>query len=367
MQIAELRVYVATKDLAGKVWNPKIRWLEKHSVFVEVQSDDGLVGLGEAWCFDRSPEPLVAFLASEVAPRLQGLEADPDLVARLLNDTTSLSARHGIMASALSAVDIALWDLAAQARGLPLWRHLGGSRGEAPVYASGGLYGLNKTAERLADELAGYIARGFRAVKMKVGALPPEEDATRVRKVREVLGPETDLLIDGVYSLTPAGARQFWDLVSPCRIAAFQSPIPADDFDGMAALTAAGLPLMGLEAEYRPDLVRHLVERPAVAILQLALVACGGISAARRFIALAGARGLPCSLEVSSSAVAELAALHLAAAHAQVISVEMHQVHDLLFDLVPSLAAPRPPGFVRLPDAPGLGMTLPGERATRRL
>jgi L-alanine-DL-glutamate epimerase-like enolase superfamily enzyme len=367
MQIATLRIYVATKDLAGKVWNPKIRWLQKHSVFVEVVSDDGLVGLGEAWCFDRSPEPLVAFLASEVVPRIQGMEADPDLVASVLNDTTTLSARHGIMASALSAVDIALWDLGARARGLPLWRHLGGSSGEVRVYASGGLYGEGKTAERLAEELAGYVARGFRAVKMKVGALPVEEDGARVRRVRERLGSQIGLLIDGVYSYTAEGAAQLWSLLQACGIAAFQSPLPADDLDGMAKLTAAGVPVMALEAEYRPDVVQRLVQAPAVAILQLALVACGGISAARRFASLALARAVPCSLEVSSSAVAELAALHFAAAQPQAIAVEIHQVHDLLFDLVPLLAAPQAPGRILLPDTPGLGLALPEARVTRRL
>ena len=127
MKIKDLRVFVAVNDLAGKVWNPKIRWLKKHSVLVEVEREDGRRGLGECWCFDRSPEPLVTFLRHEVAPRILGLESDdPAAVAAILTDSATLGARHGIMASAASGIDIALFDLAARDAHQPLWRFLGG-------------------------------------------------------------------------------------------------------------------------------------------------------------------------------------------------------------------------------------------------
>jgi L-alanine-DL-glutamate epimerase-like enolase superfamily enzyme len=366
MKITAVRVFVATSDLGGKLWNPKIRWQAKHAVLVEVATDAGAVGVGECWCFDRAPDALVAFLATEVTPRIVGLDAlDPAAVARLLNDTTTLSARHGIMASALSGIDIALWDIAAKAQGLPLWRSLGGTEPRVPVYASGGLYGEGKTADRLAAELAGYAAQGFEQVKMKVGALSPAEDEARVRAVRRALGASRQLIVDGVYSFDAAAAAAFHARVEGCGIAAFQSPVPADDLDGMAALVAGGVPVMGLEAEYRPMVVRALLERPAVAILQLALVACGGITAARAFAGMAAAAGIPCSLEVSSTAVAQMAAFHFAAAH-RVSSVEVHMVHRMLFDLLPF-----PPGAIRggwltVPDRAGLGIDLPTDQLERR-
>jgi L-alanine-DL-glutamate epimerase-like enolase superfamily enzyme len=367
MKITAVRVFIATNDLAGKVWNPKIRWHVKHSVLLEVATDKGPVGVGECWCFDRTPDALVAFLASEVTPRIVGLDAlDPTAVARVLNDSTTLSARHGIMASALSGIDIALWDIAAKVRGLPLWRLLGGTKPVVPVYASGGLYGENKTPDRLAAELEGYVAQGYQQVKMKVGALPPDEDETRVRTVRRALGPGPGLIIDGVYSFDIDSAAAFHARVADCDIAAFQSPVPADDIDGMAALVAGSVPVMALEAEYRPMVVRALLDRPSVAILQFALVACGGISAGRTFAAMAATAGIPCSLEVSSTAIAQMTAFHFAAAHPQVASTEVHMVHQVLFDRFPF-----PPGAIRdsrltLPDQPGLGIDLPTDRLERR-
>jgi L-alanine-DL-glutamate epimerase-like enolase superfamily enzyme len=360
MKIKEIRVFVVSNDLSGKVWNPKIRWRVKHSVLVEVATEEGLTGLGECWCFDLAPDALAAFIASEVRPRILGADAlDPEAIARRLNDTTTLSARHGIMASALSGIDIALWDIAARAKGVPLWRLLGGKAPQVPVYASGGLYGENKTVDDLAAELTGYIAQGFDHVKMKVGALPAAEDEARVRAVRRALGQGPKLTIDGVYSFDAAAAQAFHARVADCGIAAFQAPLPAEDLDGMAALVAAGVPITALEAEYQMPVIRALIERPAVAILQFALVACGGISAGRHIAAMAAEADVPCSLEVSSTAVAQMAAFHFAAAHPQVASVEVHMVHRMLFEHFPFPPEAIRDGRLTLPDRPGLGIELP--------
>jgi L-alanine-DL-glutamate epimerase-like enolase superfamily enzyme len=370
MKIAEVAVYVAVNDLAGKLWNPKIRWRCKHSVIVEVTTDDGRSGIGECWCFDAAPDALVAFLASEVVPRLVGADAlDRAGIAAGLADTATLSARHGIMASALSGVDIALWDLAARAEGVPLWRLIGGGEGDGRVrvYASGGLYGADKDATALAAEMAGYRARGFGAVKMKVGALAPEADAARVLAVREAIGPEAGLIIDGVYSFDAPGALSFFERVRPAAIRAFQSPLSADDVSGMAALTAAGVPVMGLEAEYRHLVIDLLLDRRALAILQFAPVACGGITGGLALIGKAAACGLPVSLEVSSTAVAQLAAFHLGAARAMVESVELHMVHQVLFEAFPFPPSAIAGGVLALPETPGLGLALPHDRLERRL
>ena len=360
MKIKEIRVFVVSNDLSGKVWNPKIRWRVKHSVLVEVATEEGLTGLGECWCFDLAPDALAAFIASEVRPRILGADAlDPVAIAHRLNDTTTLSARHGIMASALSGIDIALWDIAARVKAVPLWRLLGGKAPRVPVYASGGLYGENKTLDDLAAELTGYIDQGFDHVKMKVGALKAAEDEARVRAVRKALGPGPKLTIDGVYSFDASAAQAFHARVADCGIATFQAPLPAADLDGMAALVAAGVPIMGLEAEYQIPVIRALIERPAVATLQFALVACGGISAGRHIAAMAAEADVPCSLEVSSTAVAQMAAFHFAAAHPQVASVEVHMVHRMLFEHFPFPPDAIRDGRLTLPERPGLGIELP--------
>ena len=109
----------------GKIWNPAIRWTKKHAVFVCIEDEAGLRGLGECWCFDTAPDALVAFLRTEVVPYFLGtpVEEVSDLSETPIARAT-LTARHGILASALSGVDIAMWDLRAQHENQSIWKSL---------------------------------------------------------------------------------------------------------------------------------------------------------------------------------------------------------------------------------------------------
>jgi L-alanine-DL-glutamate epimerase-like enolase superfamily enzyme len=139
------------------------------------------------------------------------------------------------------------------------------------------------------------------------------------------------------------------------------SPVDAEDIDGMAALVAVGVPVIGLEAEYRLDAFRRLLELRAVSLLQFNITCCGGISRALRIIALAEAFKVPVTLQCASTALTEVASCHVAAARAAVESVELHQVHDLLRTHVPTEMAQVEAGNVRLPEVPGLGIEIPGD------
>jgi L-alanine-DL-glutamate epimerase-like enolase superfamily enzyme len=360
MRVTGLAAHVARNDLGGRLWNPKIRWRTKWSVLVRLCAEDGSEGIGECWCFDSAPDALLAFLRTEVAPHVVGAEVgEREALWRAVHDRATLAARHGILASALSGVDIALCDLAARAEGLPLCRYLGGRPAPVRLYASGGLYAEDKPPEALARELAGYVGLGFRAVKMKVGGLTPDADRARVLAAREAIGADVGLIIDGVYSYTLATAAAFFASVRDAGIHAFQSPLPADRIDEMAVLVAEhGVPVMAAEAEYRHEIFELMLERRSVAILQFALVACGGITAAQQLVRRAGAAGIPCSLEVSSTAVAEMAALHFAAANDGIGSVEYHMLHQALFDALPFGAADLVAGRLAPPPAPGLGIAV---------
>ncbi len=361
MKITGVSIFVARNDLQGKLWNPKIRWSVKSSVIVKAHTDAGIDGIGECWCFDASPEPLIAFLKTEVIPHVIG--ADPlrrEEIRRRLWDGTTLSARHGIMASALSGIDIALWDIAAKREGVPLYRLLGSESAWVSVYASGGLYAAGKSERELAQELKGYVEQGFDCVKLKVGGLSMAEDVARVRHVRAELVDAVRLVIDGVYSFERGSAAAFFSELEGQDIHAFQSPLPASDIAGMAALNGTHkFPVMGLEAEYREPIFEQLLSSRAVSILQFALIACGGVTAGLQLLDAAAAHGIPCSLECSSTAVAQMAALHLGAARGGVESVEYHMVHQVLFDRFPAEITNVSNGKVRLPDRPGLGIELP--------
>src|SRR6185436_16376534 len=192
MRIAAVSVLEYSRQLDGRSRNPASRWTERRAPLVAIEAANGLAGIGEAWCRQASIGLILAHLADVVAPRMPGAElADHASIARIssaLRATADAGAEPWIAAAAASAIDMALWDLFAQSRQLPLWRALGGSSSRVRVYASGGLYRDGDGIDELAAQMRGHVAAGFRAVKMKIGALPLASDLERVQAVRAAIG-----------------------------------------------------------------------------------------------------------------------------------------------------------------------------------
>lgn len=365
-RVSHIKVHTHCNDLGGKIWNPAIRWTKKYAVFVTLQDSTGQTGLGECWCFDAAPDALVAFLRAEVIPHFLGasLEDMPQIASGLIEKAT-LTGRHGILASALAGVDLAMWDLRAKHAGQPLWQNLSGTGpGTACTYASGGLYGADKNTADLCREMVGHAARGFGILKMKVGALPLADDIARVDAVLDAVPQTTKLIIDGVYSYASEGALRLFETLPPDRIEAFQSPTKAWDYAGMAQLSKAGVPVMATEAEYRPELHDRLIDEARVTFLQAAPIAVGGVS---RIMALAdqvAQTETRLSLEVSSTAVALMAAVQAAAARTEVAHVEYHTIHTVFFDRLCLKHDPANPSNVGPPETVGLGISLPDTEVT---
>jgi D-arabinonate dehydratase/D-galactarolactone cycloisomerase len=365
--ISRLSVHTHCNDLGGKVWNPAIKWTRKYAVFIVIETSDGVTGLGECWCFDTAPDSLVAFIRTELAPHVVGQDIEHHAtMLHTLWSRATLSARHGILASALSGVDIALWDLRSRRAALPLWRYLNNalqaptnSNGQVYLYGSGGLYGQDKTTADLAEEMTSIQAHGFNIVKMKVGALTAKDDLARVHAVLAELPNNCKIIIDGVYSYTAEDALRFYTALPTSRIAAFQSPTPADNIAGMRHLNASGVPVLAVEAEYREELHSTLIQQNAVRYLQVAPIACGGISRLHQLSGNCASAQIPLSLEVSSTAVALLAGCHFAAADTQVAHTEYHFIHQVFFNELNLTPISSKPGWFQLPDTPGLGLKLP--------
>lgn len=367
-RIASLAVSTHRNDLGGGLWNPAFRWVEKFAVFVEVADDEGWRGAGECWCFDARPDALVAFLRTEVLPEFIDLPvAEVEERCRRLIGAAALTARHGILSSALSGVDIAVRDLLARRAGVPLWQALGpDATGTAPLYASGGLYGERKGLPELAKEIADMRGKGFAMAKIKVGGLDRESDLARARTALDALPPGGRLIVDGVGSFGSGEALDFYRALPEGRIEAFQSPVAPVDLEGMARLAREGVPVMAGEAEYRPEIHRQLVEEAGVAFLQTAPIASGGVGCLMRLQELVAGGPTRLSLEVSSTAVALMAACHAAAAMPSVAHVEFHYVHQVLFGNLALSPVLESPGLFALPTTPGLGVEPAGEGIRRR-
>ena len=160
--------------------------------FVFIDTDEGVTGIG----IGASSGGVIGAAIEHFTPMLIG--EDPIAVERLWHKlwVPKLVGRRGLTTRAISAIDIALWDLRAKVAGMPLYKLLGGFRQRVPTYIAGGYYEDGKGLKELQEELAGHVEAGARAVKMKIGAVPIPEDVARVKAAREAVGPDIKLMID---------------------------------------------------------------------------------------------------------------------------------------------------------------------------
>jgi L-alanine-DL-glutamate epimerase-like enolase superfamily enzyme len=225
------------------------------------------------------------------------------------------------------------------------------------VYAAGGLY-HDEADEDPGEELAGYLDQGFDTVKMKLGGRSFGEDVERLLKTRSVIGPGAGLIVDMTYSLDWDSARAWMPFLREVSVNGLQSPFPVWEWDLMKRFAGMNLvPLIGLEAEVREEVFRHLLAEGALDILQISPTAVGGFTGTLRLLELADRMGRQVTLQCSSSAVGYAACLQIAAAFPeQIRSVECNMIHDSLYSRLPLWTLQPSAGRVTPMDDPGLGI-----------
>lgn len=358
MRIKSIKTRLFEKALDGSVRNAKHRWTVKRSLLVFVETDTGLIGVGETWVDAGDPASLVAFIERDLAPALIGESAlTPEQHFKRAIDLGTVSVRRSQTWAGMSAIDIALWDIKAQAAGEPLWRLLGGGDPRVEPYASAGLYKEGQSIAAFAEEYATYIHRGFKAVKIKVGGASLAIDTERVSALRRAIGPDAKLMVDAVSNFDVPRAMAFARAVAGSNLYWLEQPLPVEDVDGLARLSRdCAIPLCGLENEYGLWSYRRLLERDAVHYVQFDPIISGGITFGRKIAALAEAWFKPVTLHNSNSIVSMLASLHLAAAVPNANSIEFHVFHQPLFDRAPKGTLDLHDGCLVAPGRPGLGI-----------
>ena len=170
----------------------------RHYGLVKVRSTDGVEGIGFCYVGSAGGAIFEAAVQSLLGPVLLGKDSHAvEGLWQSMYQEALLQGRQGTVMRALSALDIALWDLNAKTAGLPLHKFLGAVELESvPAYASGGYYLDGKTPQHLGEEMASYVAKGFGAVKMKTGRLSPREEEARLKAAREAVGPDVELMMD---------------------------------------------------------------------------------------------------------------------------------------------------------------------------
>jgi L-alanine-DL-glutamate epimerase-like enolase superfamily enzyme len=227
-------------------------------------------------------------------PALLGASAEDILGTwkRLYWLPTHWIGRGGVVHMALSMVDIALWDLAAQRAGLPLWRLLGGTAGDIETYNTDGGW-LNLSTDELTRDLGSLVDRGWQRVKVKVGKANWREDAARVRAAREAVGPDITLMCD---------ANQRWDLSTATRMLPvlaeagmdwFEEPVHADDIHAHRRLQAAtAVDIAAGESLYSYPAFANFIAADALRVIQVDVTRVGGVTEWMQVARHAAADGL---------------------------------------------------------------------------
>ena len=209
--------------------------------------------------------------------------------------------RPGVASMAISAVDVALWDLKAKLLNLPLVRLLGIVREQVMVYGSGGF--TSYTTQRLQDQLGGWAEAGLPAVKMKIGR-HPAEDMTRVRDARAAIGPNVGLFVDANGAYDRKQALRLANAFADSNVTWFEEPVSSDDLDGLRLLRDRAPAEIDITAgEYGYDLFyfRHMLAAGAVDVLQADATRCAGITGFMKVAALCEAQPLPLSAHCAPS------------------------------------------------------------------
>jgi L-alanine-DL-glutamate epimerase-like enolase superfamily enzyme len=341
-EVERLASVGAAKGYAGLDAPPFVR--------CRVVAEDGLAGTGVTGRFLAAE--VAHFLAGPVNEALAGRDARGiEAIRRDLATRFHPRGGTGVFIAALSALDMALWDLRARALGEPLWRLLGGARNSVGCYATVGLPGYD-TAQ-LVETCRASVEAGFRGVKMLVaaGGRGVEEDAGRVRAVRDAIGPKAWLMLDANCGMTVADAKRLALQVEDCDIAWFEEPVIDNDVEALAELRrAVRMPIAAGQMMASLAWFREALTRGALDWLQFNAAYCGGVSGMLRVLALAEAHGVP----VSHAGGWDIANAAVMAGHAHGGLLEMHGAQlalraRLAEDMVPE------GGAMALPERPGIG------------
>jgi len=332
-------------------------WDSTTMVLAELRAA-GATGIGYSY-IDGAAAGLVSSL---LGPTLIGLDpmAIPAARAAMLRAARN-HGRPGLVACAISAVDVALWDLKAKLLGVALGTLLGPARETVPVYASGGF--TSSDLDELSHELSGYVTAGHQRVKIKIGR-DPSADRERVQAARDAIGPDTALMVDANGAYQRKQALAMAEQFAALGVVYFEEPVSADDLEGLRLLrdrAPAGMSIAAGEYGYDGWYFQRMLDAGAVDILQADATRALGVTGFLQADSLCAARSLPLSSHCAPSIHA-----HAGAAAPQLLHLEYFRDHVRMEGRLFEGTLPVADGGVRFdPWRPGLGLTVREEEARR--
>ncbi|MFQ5997592.1 MAG: mandelate racemase/muconate lactonizing enzyme family protein [Dehalococcoidales bacterium] len=371
MKITGVTTYVLEELLKDKTFGWS-QWVtdRRQAALCLISTDEGIEGVGEAFYLGGPAKIAAGMISDAYAPLLIGKDPfDNDVIWDFLYNRTRDQGRKGLPISALSAIDIALWDIKGKALGLPVYKLLGGAyREKAHVYATG-LYEpqhVPSIKNALVEEALGYKKDGFSAMKLKIG-YGIEKDMEYLKAVREAIGDDMVLMVDANHAYNAAEAIRLARKMERYDVYWFEEPVPPEDIDGYIEVKQkSNILITGGECEFTRYGFRELITRRAVDILQPDLCGTGGFTEMMKIVAMASAWNVPVIPHVWGTNVGLAASLQLFAA--------LPHFPERRFPAEPFFEYDRSPhpfrdkvthekfvmedGYLDIPERPGLGITL---------
>lgn len=356
MRIKDIRASVHTTSIDAPLLSEKIRGYgreeQREFVFCEVETDEGLTGVSVTGHFLSAA--VVVALEHHFLPVVQDMDVrDVEAVHQRVWRKLNPRAMTGVVSSALSLLDIALWDIHGKAVDRSVAGLLGGARTEVDAYVTYGFPQYDR--EQLAEAARLHVDSGFTALKLVVAVDEGgwREDAARIRAVREAVGDGIDIMIDANYLFEPVQALYLCRAIEEYDITWFEEPLHQNDARAMSDLRArTSIPLAAGQMEGHRWRLRELVEHQAVDVLQPNVCYCGGFTEARKVAHLAQTYNLP----IANGGGWPLFNMHTMAGLMNGWLVEWHlgmaQVGKLLFPDSPNPVE----GRMKIPNRPGLGL-----------
>jgi D-galactarolactone cycloisomerase len=371
MKITGIKTYVLQQLIDGNSfgWSQRVT-NRRQAVICEVSTDEDIQGVGEAFYFG-GPAKIAADIITDVyGPLLMDKDPfDTSVIWDCLYNWTRDQGMKGVAVSALSAIDIALWDIKGKALELPVFKLLGGAyRNKARAYATG-LYepqNVPDVTQALVNEALGYKKEGFSGMKLKVG-YGIAKDVAYVKAIREAIGEDIYLMVDANHAHNSSEAIELARKIERFDIHWFEEPVPPEDLDGYREVRKKSeILIAGGECEYTRYGFRNLINLRAVDILQPDLCAAGGFTEMMKITAMASAANIPLIPHVWGTNVGLAASLQFFAG--------LPHFPERRFPAEPFFEYDRSPhpfreevtlekfalkeGYLDIPDRPGLGVSL---------
>ena len=291
MKISKIIPYVLNEDLEKEFFFSQWEYSNRKICIVKIICDDGMVGWGEAY----GPPTVVKESINYIKQNIIGMNPlESDVIWSTLFRRVHDYGRSGVFVSAISAIDIALWDIKGKYYKLPVSTILGGSyREKIRPYATGLYFSDSKTlTDDLCNEALEYVNEGFKSIKMKVG-LNLKDDIANVKAVRNAIGPDIELMIDSNHAYSYDEALKLSKKLEDQDIKWFEEPLSPEFYDQYSDFKSKSLiPVAAGECEYLRYGFQKLLDKNCVDFLQMDICSCGGLTEAKRISALSSTKGV---------------------------------------------------------------------------